>query len=69
MAIDLFVRIRSELRILEQETERNMAECKIVYNENIRLREKIKELEDEVLTYKQKLNEYETGKGDNSGDA
>jgi predicted nuclease with TOPRIM domain len=46
-----------------------MAECKIVYNENIRLREKIKELEDEVLTYKQKLNEYETGKGDNSGDA
>jgi predicted nuclease with TOPRIM domain len=69
MAIDLFVRIRSELRILEQETERNMAECKIVYNENIRLREKIKELEDEVLTYKQKLNDYETGKGDNSGDA
>jgi predicted nuclease with TOPRIM domain len=69
MAIDLFVRIRSELRILEQETERNMAECKIVYNENIRLREKIKELEDEVLTYKQKLNEYETGKGDNSGSA
>jgi septal ring factor EnvC (AmiA/AmiB activator) len=57
MAIDMFVRIRSELRMMETEIEKTVAECKQIYNENDLLRNKIKELEEEI----EKLKETKKG--------
>jgi septal ring factor EnvC (AmiA/AmiB activator) len=57
MAIDMFVRIRSELRMMETEIEKTVAECKQIYNENDLLRKKIKELEEEI----EKLKETKKG--------
>jgi septal ring factor EnvC (AmiA/AmiB activator) len=57
MAIDMFVRIRSELRMMETEVEKTVAECKQIYNENDLLRKKIKELEEEI----EKLKETKKG--------